>query len=197
MRRAVFLAAPLAVLGVVLAGCGPTVTGTAAPASTITSHIKVPPPSVAAPATLPPARTANCPYLSLDEVQNDNGQHVGSVKISSSSDGQPHPVCYFYRPDGHLQMTVRVYVGTAAVATAVVNQAAPVSSSDPANQPSGWNGGSQANASASSQASSTTVLKGAVYAIAKGGTAIVVMSNQLQTIKCRLVATAVVSGLNQ
>jgi UPF0176 protein len=184
MRRAVLFAAPLALLGALLAGCGPTVTGTAAPTSTITSHIAVPPSSVAVPAELPPAATANCPYLDSDEVQNDNGQHVGSVRISSSSDGQPHPVCYFYRPDGHLQMTVRVYVGTAAVATALVNQAAPVATSDPANQPPGWNGGSQA------------LPDGAVYAIAKGGTGIVVTSNQLQTIKCRLVATAVVSGLN-
>jgi UPF0176 protein len=187
MRRAVFLAAPLALLGVLLAGCGPQVTGTAAPASTITSHILVPPPSVAVPAELPPSNAADCPYLDSQEVADDNGQHVGSVKISSASDGQPHPVCYFYRPDGHLQMTVRVYVGTAAVATALVDQAAPVATSDPANQPSGWNGGSQAHSSAQPP--------GAVYAIAKGGTAIVVISNQLQTIKCRLVATAVVSGL--
>ena len=134
---------------------------------------------------MPPAKTAACPYLDQNEVQNDNGQHVASVKISSSADGQPHPVCYFYRPDGHLQMTVRVYVGTPTVATAVVNQAAPIKSSSPADQPPGWNGGSQA------------MSDGAVYAIAKGGTAIVVLSNQLQSIKCRLVATAVVQDLAQ
>lgn len=179
MRRAVFLVA----VGFLLVGCGPSIAGTAAPATKVT-HITVPPSHVAVPPVLPPSTSAAaCPFVDTDEVQNDNGQHVGSVKISSMSDGQPHPVCYFYRPDGHLELTIRVYVGSAAVATAVVNQAAPISTSDPANQPSGWNGGSMA------------LPKGAVYAISKGGTAIVVISNQLQTIKCRLVATAVVAKL--
>lgn len=187
MRRAVFAAVPFALLGALLAGCGPTthITGTARPAATVTHQAPPPTSGGAAPPVLPPAHTAACPYLDRDEVQNDNGQHVGSVRISTSSDGQPHPVCYFYRPDGHLQMTVRVYVGTASVATAVVNQAAPIKTSNPADQPPGWSGGSQA------------LPKGAVYAIAKGGTAIVVTSNQLQTIKCRLVATAVVENLSK
>jgi UPF0176 protein len=77
-----------------------------------------------------------------------------------------------------------VYVGTAAVATALVNQAAPVASSSPANQPPGWNGGSEA------------LSNGAVYAVSKGGVAIVVTSNQLQTIKCRLVTVSTISGLH-
>lgn len=152
--------------------------------TTITSKITVPPPNVAVPPQLPAAVSAQCPYLSSQEVANDNGQHVGSVKISSSSDGQPHPVCYFYRPDGHLQMTVRVYVGSAAVATALVDQVAPLSSSSPATEPPGWSGGSQA------------ITHGAVYAVAKGGTAIIAISNQLQTIKCRLVVTAVAATLS-
>lgn len=184
MRRAV-LAAVTLVLGGLLVGCGTPIKGTAAPAVTVPpSKAVVPAPTSAIPALLPPAKTADCPYLDQMEVQYDNGQHVASVKVSSSSDGQPHPVCYFYRPDGHLQMTVRVYVGTATVAAALVDQAAPIKTSSPADQPPGWNGGSQA------------MSDGAVYAIAKGGTAIVVLSNQLQTIKCRLVATAIVKNLS-
>lgn len=188
MRRAVFAAAPIVLLGGLLAGCGPTthISGTARPVATVTRQ-QPPPPSSggAVPPLLPPARAAACPYLDSDEVQNDNGQHVGSVRVSSTADGQPHPVCYFYRPDGHLQMTVRVYVGSPAVATAVVNQAAPVRTSNPADQPPGWSGGSQALAD------------GAVYAVAKGDTAIVVTSNQRQTIKCRLVVTAVAQNLSK
>lgn len=179
MRRTV----PLAVLGVLLAGCSSTTAGIASPVSTITHKVTVPPPAVSVPPKLPPAKTASCPYLDTQEAADDNGQHVGSVRISSSADGQPHPVCYFYRPDGHLQLTVRVYVGQPAVAQALVDQAAPVATSDPANQPPGWNGGSEA------------LPDGSVYAIAKGGTAIIVLSNQLQTIKGRLVATAVAQGL--
>ncbi|HEX3647366.1 MAG TPA: DUF2020 domain-containing protein [Pseudonocardiaceae bacterium] len=178
------VAAPLAALGVLLAGCSSTTVGTASPVSTVTHKVTVPPTSVAVPPKLPPAKDALCPFLDSQEAANDNGQHVGSVRISTTADGQPHPVCYFYRPDGHLQLTVRVYVGQPAVAQALVNQAAPVTSSDPANQPPGWNGGSEA------------LSDGSVYAIAKGGTAVVVISNQLQTIKGRLVATAVVQGLD-
>jgi UPF0176 protein len=180
------VAAPMALLSFLLAGCSPQATGgTATPVSTITGHIVVTSPAAAAavPPALPPARTAPCPYLDSTEVQDDNGEHVGSVKISSGADGQPHPTCFFYRPDGNLQMTIRVYVGSPAVATAMVNQAAPVATSSPATQPAGWSGGAESQP------------KGAVYAISKGGTAIVVTSNQLQTIKCRLVAVATVAGL--
>lgn len=183
MRRSV--PAVAVALGVLLAGCSPTTTtGTASPVSTITHKVTVPPTSVAVPPKLPPATTALCPYLDSQSAADDNGQHVGSVRISTTADGQPHPVCYFYRPDGHLQLTVRVYVGQAAVAQALVDQAAPIATSDPVNQPPGWNGGSEATSD------------GSVYAIAKGGTAIVVVSNQLQTIKGRLVATDVVQGLS-
>jgi hypothetical protein len=179
-------------LGFLLAGCTQQTTGSASPVSTITSHVTVTSPAGPAakvPPILPPAKSVSaCPYVSNDEVSDDNGQRVASVKVSSGSDGQPHPVCYFYRPDGGWQMTVRIYVGTPAVAIAMVDQAAPVATSNPAVQPPGWNGGS------ASLGSKGTVR--AVYAVAKGGTAIVVTTNQLQTIKCRLVTIAVVAGLH-
>ncbi|HEX4703036.1 MAG TPA: DUF2020 domain-containing protein [Pseudonocardiaceae bacterium] len=187
MRRALLVF--VALLGLVVGGCGPeTVSGsTAVPVPTGTSHgagatsgagaVGVPSPPVAG------DRVAACPYLHTSDVADANGQHVGAVKVSSGADGQPHPACFFYRPDGSLQMTVWVYVGTASVATAIVNQAAPVATSDPATDPAGWNGGS------------LVLPKGAVYAVSKGGDAIVVTSNQLQTIKCRLVADLTVTGL--
>lgn len=184
MRRA---ALGLGLLGVLLVACGPAKTISGSPASTITSHVVVTSTSVAAvdvpPAPQPAAGAASCPYIKTQDAADDNGQHIGSIKISAGTDGQPHPTCFFYRPDGHLQLTVRVYVGTSNVATAIVNQAAPVSTSNPETAPAGWTGGSMA------------LSNGAVYAIAKGGTAIVVTSNQLQTIKCKLVAVQVVAGL--
>jgi hypothetical protein len=183
MRRAAF-AIPLVLSGVLLAGCSVTVSGTpSAAAAPSAGNAPAPAANASLPPLLPPATTGTCPYLSLDEVQNDNGQHVGAVKISGASDGQQHPVCYFYRPDGHLQMTVRVYVGSPSVATGLVNQAAPVATSSPATEPAGWTGGSQA------------LSDGSVYAVSKAGTAVIVTSNQLQTIKCRLVVTAVVAAL--
>jgi UPF0176 protein len=182
MKRAL-LCLPL--LGLLIAGCGPrTTTGSPAPVSTITSHAAVTAPAADVPPAPQPATAApSCPYLHTQDVADANGQHVGSVKISALAPGQSHPGCFFYRPDGNLQLTVWVYIGTASVATAIVNQAAPIATSDPATDPAGWNGGSQA------------LPKGSVYAIAKGGDAIVVNSNQLQSIKCRLVAVLAVTGL--
>jgi hypothetical protein len=74
-------------------------------------------------------------------------------------------------------------MGEPAVAQAIVNQAAPVNSADPANEPAGWQGGAQSNG------------KTAVYAVAKGGDAVVVTTNQPQTIKARQIAVEAISKL--
>lgn len=180
MRRAVFVAAPL--LGLLLAGCGPAVDGVAVPAITGPANTTTQP-SAAVPPQPQPAKAGACPFLDAQEVSYDNGQHVGSVKISDVPAGQTYPMCYFYLYNGQLQLTARVYVGASAVATALVNQATPIATSNPASQPAGWTGGSQASSS------------GAVYAVAKGGTAIIVTSNRLQTIYCRQVTLAVANKL--
>lgn len=180
MRRAAFVALPLLAL---LGGCGTTVDGAATPAAPIT-HQTTTQPSVALPPLPPPARTASCPVVSAQEVTYDNAEAVGTVKVSEIPAGQTYPVCYFYRAlNGQLGMTVRVYTGTAAVATGLVNQAAPIATSNPASEPPGWSGGAMSSS------------QGAVYAVAKGGTAVIVTSNMTQTIKCRDVATAVAAFL--
>jgi UPF0176 protein len=182
MRRAVLI---LAALPLLLAGCdlgiseavpghaSPAVTG--GPATGATQAAGVPPAPTA-------SVSASCPYLPNQVVADANGQHVGSVKISAAVSGQK-PSCFFYRPDGHEQLSIRVYTGDAATATAIVNAAAPVSTSNPATEPAGWQGGSQSTGS------------GAVYAVAKGGHAVVVTTNQAQTIKARVVATDAITTL--
>ncbi|HYS34791.1 MAG TPA: DUF2020 domain-containing protein [Pseudonocardiaceae bacterium] len=184
--RAAALIVPC-VLGLLLAGCGPgggTTAGVAAPVSTITTHVLVTTPSVAAPpAPRPSVRASSCPYLKTQDAAYDNGQKVSSVKVSSAADGQPHPACFFYRSDGQLLLTVWVHVDSPAVATAIVDQAAPIATSNPETRPAGWHGGSVSQAS------------GAVYAIANGGTSIVVTSNRPETVNCRLVAEQVVTDL--
>ncbi|MFC5285515.1 DUF2020 domain-containing protein [Actinokineospora guangxiensis] len=136
-----------------------------------------------APGTPPPApepsADGQCPYLESAEVADANGQRVGGVKIS---DGKP-PSCFFYRSDGSLQLSVRVFTGEPALAEAVVDEAAPVATSNPATAPAGWEGGSLAGDD------------GAVYAVAKGGTAVVVTSNQEQTIKARRITESVIESL--
>jgi hypothetical protein len=174
----------MVVLGVLLAGCGPhKEAGTATPVSRITSTVVVPPPNVPVPPAPTAAITAKCPYIDQQIVADDNGQHVGSVKISAAVAGQPHPTCFFYRPDGNLQLTIRVYVGSADVATSMVNQAAPIATSSPATTPAGWNGGTE------------PLPHGAVYAVSKGGNAVIVTSNQLQTIKVKEIANSAIQGL--
>ena len=173
MRRLVLLAPALALL----AGCGvTTVAGTATPSK--------PSASASGGAQLPPdpepASTASCPYLKAEAVAEANGQHVDEVRISGD---QPHPACFFYRPDGKVQLSVQVYVGQPDIATALVNKAAPIDTSNPASDPTGWKGGCESTAD------------GAVYAVAKGGSAVVVKTNQKQSVKARTVAKQAIAAL--
>ncbi|WP_208630125.1 DUF2020 domain-containing protein [Amycolatopsis kentuckyensis] len=175
MRRLVLLAPAVALL----AGCSATiVTGTATPstpsASTNSSNTGGLPPDPE------PGATEDCPYLGSEFVAESNGQHVSKVRVSAD---QPHPACFFYRPDGKVQLTVRVYVGDAKTATALVNKAAPLDSSNPASDPSGWKGGYLSSDD------------GAVYAVSKGGTAVIATTNQKQSVKARTVVKKTISAL--
>ncbi|OZM72607.1 hypothetical protein CFN78_13260 [Amycolatopsis antarctica] len=143
-----------------------------------------PEPSTSAAPELPPepepTASGPCPYLDEAFVADANGQMVSKVQTSADT---PHPACFFYTLGGKLQLTVRVYSGDPAVATALVDQAAPVDTSNPANEPAGWKGGYQA------------VESGSVYAVAKEGNAVLVTGNQEQSIKARTVATQAIAGL--
>lgn len=165
------------------AACTPSVPGEGAPPSAPGSTARTVPTSPVPPPAPRPALDGDCPYLDAETVASANGQRVGRVAVSRPSEGS-HPSCFFFRADGERQLSVRVYVGDPAVATAVVDQAAPVASSNPADRPSGWAGGYLGSEN------------GAVYAIAREGTAIVVSSNQPQTIKARRVAELVVAAIS-
>ncbi|HEX2298034.1 MAG TPA: DUF2020 domain-containing protein [Pseudonocardiaceae bacterium] len=139
-----------------------------------------PGPAVAAPAPQP-AMDGPCPYLAEQDVESINGQRVNSVRISAD---QPHPACFFYRGDGSEQLRTRIVVGaTPEVARATVDAVAPVATSDLAELPDGWSGGSQPTSD------------GAVFAVARQGTAVVVTTNQQQTIKARRIAERVIGSL--
>jgi len=175
MKRALLLG-PL--LLVVLAGCteetdDPTVIATT-PTSTASSTQ-----AAALPPEPQPTAAGPCPYLDEDYVADTNGQHVGKVQTSAD---QP-PACFFYRPDGSVQLTVRVYKGDAAVAKALVDAAAPVATSNPAELSGGWKGGAEAKDT------------GAVYAVAKDSSAVVVTTNQEQTIKAKQIAQQAITAL--
>lgn len=137
------------------------------------------PPATVAPPAPQPASEGPCPYLDESVVEDANGQRVGSVEISAD---QP-PACFFLRPDGNVQATVRIYTGEAAVAKAIVDEAAPVATANPAELAGGWTGGAQASDD------------GAVYAVLKEGSAVVVTTNQGQTIKAKLIAQEAITAL--
>jgi UPF0176 protein len=171
------------VFGVAACG-GPTVVagtpnpGQAQGGGPVTS---VAPSSVAAPAPQPePSVDAKCPYLDSSFIADANGQRVGRVRLSTDT---PHPACFFYRQDGKLQLSTQVYVGDADQAKALVDRVAPVATSNPAQLPDGWAGGAQATDS------------GAVFAVTKDGTAVVVTTNQAQTIKAKRVAEKTIAAL--
>jgi hypothetical protein len=152
------------------------VSGTASPSRPSTG--------VAAGAGLPPdpqpGATEDCPYLGSEIVAEANGQHVSKVRVSAD---QPHPACFFYRPDGKIQLTIRVYVGQPDVATALVNKAAPVETSNPASDPAGWKGGY------------LSTDNGAVYAVSKGASAVIATTNQKQSVKARTVVKKAIAAL--
>lgn len=127
-----------------------------------------------------PVADGPCPYLESAFVAEANGQRATKVRVSAD---KPHPTCFFYRSDGKVQLTVRIYAGTAKNAKALVDEAAPIDTSNPATAPTGWKGGSVGGD------------KGSVYAVAKEGTAVIVTSNQAQSIKPRRVAEKAITSL--
>jgi UPF0176 protein len=132
------------------------------------------------PAEPVPVGAGQCPYLASSFVEDANGEKVTKVMVSAD---KPHPACFFYSFGNDKQMTVQVYVGDAGSATALVNKAAPIDTSDKAELPGGWAGGSEATSG------------GAVYAVSKAGAAVVVTTDQKQTIKAKQVAKQAIAAL--
>lgn len=174
MKRALLL--PL--LGVV-AACGTDVAQnvpvptTSIPAVTTTSAAPTVPP------VPQPEKDGTCPYLPTTFVAEANGQRVPRVKLSTD---EPHPACFFYATATEIQLTVRVYAGDERVAKLIVNEAAP-DGSQPANAPTGWTGGYVSSAD------------GVVWAVGKGEAAVVVKTNQKQSIKARRIAEEAIKNL--
>ncbi|PRQ10481.1 DUF2020 domain-containing protein [Corynebacterium sp. 13CS0277] len=123
-----------------------------------------------------------CPYLSTEFVADTNGQRVTGQSIDPSFDP---PACQFFSYPPEPQLTVMVrHLPTEKDAAAVIDWAAPVDTTSPAHGPEGWEGGRGVLGPDSS-----------VYAVFKDTTAVVVWSNQEQTIKPQLVAEETIRNL--
>lgn len=166
-----------------------TRTVSVAPTTVVTTPtdptLVAPPPSTSEPAPV----AGDCPYLTTTQVKDANGQNVGAVQIVAT---EPYPVCIFHRPDGTVLAAVRIVVAdTPAAAAAAVNQHVPIDESFPATHPAGWEGGAMGNLAGVDGYPDGR----SIYAVSKGTTAVIAVSNQKQSIKGRQMVTDVVANL--
>jgi len=172
-----------------------TSTSTSVNPGTVTSTVTLPPSKSAAvtpkppPSTREPAPvTQDCPYVSTEAVKLITGQREGPAQIIQTT---PYVICLFYRTDGQWSARVRIIqAATSAAAVAAVNQHVPVATSDPADQPAGWTGGSFTTGQKVADSASGR----SIYAVSKGTVAIVVEENETPSIKARLIAQCALSG---
>ncbi|APT85692.1 DUF2020 domain-containing protein [Corynebacterium aquilae] len=124
----------------------------------------------------------DCPYLDTTFVADTNGQKVTGQGIDTRFDT---PACVFWSYPEEPQLTVLVrHMHTPQQAKEVVDWAAPVDATSPASEPQGWDGGRGSLGPESS-----------VYAVFKDTVAVVVFSNQQQSIKPQLVAEKAIENL--
>lgn len=176
-------------LAIATGACGGSHAAPAAGEGPVDSWRAGPPAGGAPPVTQPPVvppepqpvADGPCNYLTATAVQAANGQRVGTVRVSAD---RPHPACFFLSRDGKVQLRTWIVVATPEVARATVDAATPVATSDLAELPGGWSGGSQ------------PTTDGAAFAVARRGSAVVITTNQRQTISARQIAEQVIAALS-
>lgn len=176
------VAAGLFAVGTVACGDLPAIpTRTPSPVAPHTGTATVAPPAVVAAPTPQPVADGPCHYLPTAAVQAANGERVTAVRVSAD---RPHPACFFLTYNAAVQLRTWIVTATPEVARATVDAAVPVATSDLAELAGGWSGGSQPTA------------EGAVFAVARQGTAVVITTNQRQTIGARQIAEQVIAALH-
>lgn len=128
-----------------------------------------------------------CPYLDTQFVAETNGQKVTASGTDPRFD-TPACVYWSYPEEPQLQVIVR-HTGTPEEARAVVDWAAPVALTDPAEHPAGWSGGRAGGGVVPDR-------EGAVYAVAQASTAVVVLTNQKESVKAQLIAEQTITNLS-
>lgn len=127
-----------------------------------------------------------CPYLDTQFVAETNGQKVTGVGIDERFDP---PACQFWSYPEEPQLTVIVRrTASPQEAMEVVDWAAPVDVTAPANEPEGWNGGRHGGGEVPGRI-------GAAYAVANGPVAVLVFTNQDESVKAQLIAEHVIATL--
>lgn len=192
IHRLPFSPAPMilgaGVVAALLGGCAQDTTGGTQETRTSTVVESTPPPADSGLPfdTLPEipagkAATDACPYLDTEWLAETNGQRVVAVGVDQRFDT---PACVFWSYPDQPQATVIVrHMDSVAAARQVVDWAAPVDSTEPADHIPGFAGGRGRTEA------------GAVFAVSKDTVAVVVLINQEQTIKAELIATEVIDTL--
>lgn len=174
----------------------PQASADAAPAQEPDTTVELPPADQVLDSNLPidalpetpegKAGWVECPYLETQWVADTNGQRMTGLGIDERFDT---PACVFWSYPDDPQLTVIVrHMHTPEEATAVVDWAAPIDTTEPAEEPEGWSGGRVGGGIAGHET--------ALYAVAKGTVAVVVFTNQEQSLKAELVAKEVITNLN-
>jgi len=120
-----------------------------------------------------------CPYLDADTVAGTVGQHIARTTVTPT---RPYPGCSFYRPNGEpaADVTVSVLPGPIQAQTkaiAIGGQAA--------NPVTGIGDGGTVRVTA----------EGAVLAVSKSRTLVVVRINQRSSLEAKEIARYVLAGL--
>ena len=165
--------------GLLLAGCDAVSHDATPPTAAAPSASGVPRPTT--PGTPPPPVTvdAPCPYADATTVMDIVGQHIARTTVTRTT---PHPGCAFYRPDGEKAADVAVSV----LASAAAAQTEAIRRTGPAANP------------VDSVADGGTVAitgDGAVLAVSKGRTLVVVRINQRISLEATELAKLVVAKL--
>jgi len=184
-HRPIIVTSVGALLAVAGVGCSHIATAPGAPEPSDAQPPAEAPATVAAvaPPAPQPAADGPCSYLPAESVQTINGERVTAVRVSKTATHQPYPACFFLTYHDAVQLRTWIVVAGPETARATVDAAAPVATSDLAELPGGWSGGSQPTAD------------GAVFAVARHGTAVVITTNQQQTIGARRIAEQVIATL--
>ncbi|MCS4490077.1 DUF2020 domain-containing protein [Corynebacterium sp. ES2775-CONJ] len=122
-----------------------------------------------------------CPYLDTEWLARTNGQKVTSMGVDSRF-VTPACVYWSYPPEPQASIVVR-HMPTVDQAIEVVDIAAPIADTEPVDTTDGWSGGRGGGP------------EGAVYAVQKGSIALVVRTNQPQSVKAELIAEEVIRQL--
>ncbi|WP_462399471.1 DUF2020 domain-containing protein [Corynebacterium falsenii] len=137
-----------------------------------------------------PAGTTSCPYIDSTWLENTTGQRFTGVGLDERFDP---PACVFWSYEDVPQATVLVrHMTTNKDAVAVVDFHASIDSTLKALQPEGWSGGRRGG----NTDDGTPGASGAIYAVWKGPTAVVVHTAQDQSVKAQQIAEETIRNLN-